>query len=254
VQWHEALDGRGVGGCCYGLAVAGWLERLRGRLTGKPVDVVARRVDAVIAARGSFASTAAWLEAVLAATPREIGAGLLAHLAISIEGSAGSAGPVGPAGDDVELAEGDGGAWIAFWGALAARAPELTAAQAYLAAAELRFGDARAALERFLDAFEAEPALWFDFAEDIEEIAEQVGGESLFRWQLAALRAALAEVPDDDEWIRERYSELLDMYRDQPERLLRLYPIGEEIRRLESEGALPRAMVVRVPRPPRRPP
>jgi hypothetical protein len=225
--------------------VVGWIQRLRGRLTGKAVDADGRRVDAVLAARGDFATTEAWLDAVLAvlASPT-VEPHVLAHVALAVGGPAG----------DLDVSEEDGAALRRFWAALATRFPLEASVRAYHADAELRFGDEQAALTGFLDAFEAEPSLWFDFADDIGELPERVGGEPLFRWQLAELRAVLDHVPDDDEWARERYSALLDAYRDQPERLVRLYPIGEEIRRLESEGTLPRAIVLRTPRPPRRSP
>jgi hypothetical protein len=222
--------------------VAGWIQRLRGRLTGKPADADTRRVEAALAGRTAHRSTQAWLEAVLAALPPGVGAHVLARVALGLGG---------PAGDG-DVPEDDGAALRRFWAALAARFPSEPSVRAYHADAELRFGDEQTALEGFLGAFEVEPALWFDFADDIGELPERVGGEALFRWQLVELRAVLDHVPDDDEWVRERYSELLDAYRDQPERLLRLYPIGEEIRRLESEGTLPRAIVLRSPRPPRR--
>ena len=61
---------------------------------------------------------------------------------------------------------------------------------------------------------------------------------------LAALRALLASPPEDDS-VRELYGELLDRYRDDPDSVARLKPLGDEIRRLEAEGRLPSALVVR---------
>jgi hypothetical protein len=61
---------------------------------------------------------------------------------------------------------------------------------------------------------------------------------------LAALRALLASPPEDDS-VRELYGELLDRYRDDPDSIARLKPLGDEIRRLEADGQLPSTLVVR---------
>jgi hypothetical protein len=226
--------------------VAGWIQRLRGRLdemVRRPLDADARRVEAALGSRAAHATADAWLTAVAAALPGPtVAPHVLARVALALGG---------PAGDGDVPAD-DGDALRRFWAQLAARFPAEPAVIAYHADSELRFGSERVAVDRFLDAFDAEPALWFDFADDVGDLPERLGGDALFRWQLAHLRAVLDHVPDDDEWVRERYSELLDAYRDQPDRLVQLYPIGEQIRRLESEGALPRAIVLRTPRPPRR--
>jgi len=64
---------------------------------------------------------------------------------------------------------------------------------------------------------------------------------------LAALRALLAAPPQDDS-VRELYGELVDRYRDEPDSLAKLRPIGDEIRKLEADGKLPSTLVVRAPR------
>lgn len=61
---------------------------------------------------------------------------------------------------------------------------------------------------------------------------------------LAALRALLDSPPDDDS-VRELYGELVDRYRDDPDSLAKLRPIGDEIRQLEAAGRLPSTLVVR---------
>lgn len=61
---------------------------------------------------------------------------------------------------------------------------------------------------------------------------------------LASLRALLDEPPDDDS-VRELYGELVDRYRDDPDSLAKLRPIGDEIRKLEADGKLPSTLVVR---------
>ena len=69
---------------------------------------------------------------------------------------------------------------------------------------------------------------------------------------IGELRAALATPPEDDS-IRERYGELVDRHRDDPEALEHLRVLGDEIRALEDAGVLPSALVVRGPRGPRGP-
>jgi hypothetical protein len=69
------------------------------------------------------------------------------------------------------------------------------------------------------------------------------------RWRLAVLRAVIAAPPDGDA-VRELYGELVDRYRDRPEGLAALRPLGEEIRRLEAKGTLARSLVVRSDRRP----
>ena len=61
---------------------------------------------------------------------------------------------------------------------------------------------------------------------------------------LAALRALLDAPPQDDS-VRELYGELVDRYRDEPDSLAKLRPIGDEIRELEADGRLPSTLVVR---------
>ncbi len=77
------------------------------------------------------------------------------------------------------------------------------------------------------------------------------GGDVALRWRIAVIRAVMAAPVDGDE-VRELYGELVDRYRDQPERLAQLRALGDEIRRLEAEGTLARAMVVRSKRGPHR--
>jgi hypothetical protein len=64
------------------------------------------------------------------------------------------------------------------------------------------------------------------------------------RWRIAVVRAVMAAPPDRDA-VRELYGELVDRYRAQPARLAELRPLGDEIRRRETEGTLPRSLVAR---------
>ena len=58
------------------------------------------------------------------------------------------------------------------------------------------------------------------------------------------LRALIAAPPDADA-VRELYCELVDRYRDDTEALAVIRPLGEEIRRLETDGTLPSTLVAR---------
>ncbi|HEY0481998.1 MAG TPA: hypothetical protein VGD37_30980 [Kofleriaceae bacterium] len=80
-------------------------------------------------------------------------------------------------------------------------------------------------------------------------------GDTALRWRIAVVRAVIAAPPDGDA-VRELYGELVDRYRDRPERLARLRLLGDEIRRLEADGTLARSLVARSDRrsrSPRRP-
>ncbi|MCE9579911.1 MAG: hypothetical protein K8W52_42735 [Deltaproteobacteria bacterium] len=210
-----------------------WLERLRGRV-GRRETAAAKRVRAAIEARTTAASTTAWLDAIAAACADGDTSGL-ALVAAEV-----------PTEADAD----DTAAILQFWRALAAvhDAPWLRVRRAE---AEQAAGDPRVALDLYLSACEASSELALDEADRITSLADSVGGEPLFRWQVALLAAYLDHIPDDEDWVRERYSELLDGYRDQPERLTRLYELGARIRAMEATGELPQAMVVRPARRPR---
>src|SRR6185295_1595396 len=82
-------------------------------------------------------------------------------------------------------------------------------------------------------------------------LAVEVGGDLELRWHIAVVRGVMAAPPDGDA-VREAYGELVDRYRDDPPRLAALRPLGDEIRKLEDEGTLARALVARSERRPRR--
>ncbi len=210
---------------CYRRGVAGCLERLRERV-GRRETAPARRVREAI----ESARDAGWLARVRGACD-DADAAALALVAAEVP-------------TEVDTLD--------FWRALAERYPLGEPwLRVRLAEAELAGGDTRRALDLYMGAFEQSPELALDERERVAPLAEGEGGEVLFRWQLAELRAYLELIPDDEDWIRERYSELLDAYRDQPERLAQLYELGARIRQLEEDGVLPQAMVVRPPRKPR---
>jgi hypothetical protein len=98
---------------------------------------------------------------------------------------------------------------------------------------------------------EADPTALADLRAQGDALAFDLGGDVALRWRIAVLRALIADPPDGDA-VREAYGELVDRYRDDPVRLATLRSLGEEIRKLETEGTLPSAMVARSERRPRR--
>ena len=79
---------------------------------------------------------------------------------------------------------------------------------------------------------------------DGDALAIEVGGPVALSWRIEVLRAVISNPPDADA-VRELYGELCDRYRDDPDGLAALRPIGEEIRRLEAAGTLPSTLVAR---------
>jgi hypothetical protein len=73
-----------------------------------------------------------------------------------------------------------------------------------------------------------------------------------FSARLAALRALLADPPEDDT-IAERYNELLEAARGDDAQLAEVRALGAELRALQASGDLPRTMIARAPRRPTRP-
>lgn len=98
---------------------------------------------------------------------------------------------------------------------------------------------------------ETDPAALAAMRDEGDRLALDIGGDAALRWRMAVIRALIANPPDDDA-VREAYGELVDRYRDDPPRLATLRALGDEIRRLESEGKLPSTLVVRSDRRPRR--
>jgi chromosome segregation ATPase len=54
-----------------------------------------------------------------------------------------------------------------------------------------------------------------------------------------------ADIDERAETVRERYSELLDDYNDDPEALTRIRALGRRIKDLEEAGSLPRSLIRR---------
>jgi hypothetical protein len=104
-------------------------------------------------------------------------------------------------------------------------------------------GDPTARLTALTARCEAEPAALAE-RELGDALADEVGGEVALRWRLAVVRALIAAPPDGDA-VREAYGELVDRYREDDATLAQIRPLGEEIRRRESDGSLPRSLVAR---------
>jgi len=77
-----------------------------------------------------------------------------------------------------------------------------------------------------------------------DALALEVEGDLAFDWRVLVLRSVMSAPPDGDA-VREVYGEIVDRYRSDPKRLAELRPLGDEIRRLEADGALPSALVAR---------
>jgi HPt (histidine-containing phosphotransfer) domain-containing protein len=106
---------------------------------------------------------------------------------------------------------------------------------------------------------EGDPAALPEVRDDGDALADEIeaGGvpaevDVALRWRIAVVRAVIAAPPDGDA-VRELYGELVDRYREQPERMAQLRALGDEIRRLEADGTLASSLVARSDRRPRRP-
>ena len=115
---------------------------------------------------------------------------------------------------------------------------------------------AHARLAALAQAIEADPGALDGARDEGDALADQPDlrdDDAALRWRIAVLRAVMAAPPDGDA-VRELYGELVDRYRDQPERLAQLRALGDEIRRREADGSLARSLVARSDRRSRRPP
>ena len=104
--------------------------------------------------------------------------------------------------------------------------------------------DAEARLTVLAERVEADPAVLAAEREAGDQLADKVAGAPALRWRIAVVRALIAAPPDGDA-VREAYGELVDRYRDDAASLAAIKPIGDEIRRRESDGSLPSTLVAR---------
>jgi hypothetical protein len=77
-----------------------------------------------------------------------------------------------------------------------------------------------------------------------DKLADEVGGDLALRWRMGVVKALMVAPPDQDA-VREAYGELVDRYRDDEAALATIKPLGDEIKRRESDGSLPQTMVAR---------
>ncbi|MGE0548512.1 MAG: hypothetical protein AB7O24_16630 [Kofleriaceae bacterium] len=104
--------------------------------------------------------------------------------------------------------------------------------------------DAASRLAALVERAETQPGAIEAARTEGDALAFEVGGDLALRWRIAVVRGVMAAPPDGDA-VRELYGELVDRYRDDPSRLAMLRSIGDEIRKLEADGALPSALVAR---------
>lgn len=217
-----------------------WLERLmdtmlrRDRRRGSTAQ--ARRVAALLARRDEYPDAPRFYAAILASLPaaEPLDDDTIAQLARSVRGAHADA----VANDGAEE----------LWHQLSLRFPTSAYARACYADTLAVAGNWEAALPQFADAFDAQPALLFEFGGDVHDRAERCGGELWLRYQLACLRAALDagdQADEHDDFVRELYSELLEEYQADPEAMRRILRIGAQLRDLEADDRLPRAIVRR---------
>lgn len=102
--------------------------------------------------------------------------------------------------------------------------------------------DAIARLTALVQRADEEPASLDREAGD--KLAGEVGGDLALRWRMGVVKALMAAPPDPDA-VREAYGELVDRYRDDETALATIRPLGDEIKRRESDGSLPSTMVAR---------
>ena len=102
--------------------------------------------------------------------------------------------------------------------------------------------DAIAQLTALVQRIDEDPAALEREAGD--KLADEVGGDLALRWRMGVVKALMAKPPDQDA-VREAYGELVDRYRDDEAALAVIKPLGDEIKRSESDGSLPQTMVAR---------
>lgn len=203
-----------------------------------------RRIAELLALRAEYPGLRSFLNAVLDALPPEepLQDATVARMARSLRGIHADR----LFADEAELAE-----HAEFWFRVSYNFPDSAYARACYADILAAADDVDGALAHFADAFDAKPELLFEFGNEVYDMAKRAGGDIWLRYQIACLRAALdqgahdAVADEDDDYVRELYSELLEEYRDDPAAMRRILHIGAQLRDLEAEDRLPRAIVRR---------
>lgn len=144
--------------------------------------------------------------------------------------------------------ESDIQAHLNFWEALWRKTGSVSARGCF-ADTLLLAGRKRDAMRHFIEVFEVRPELMSELGdEELDRLARQQPRELWLRYSLAWLRAAMEERRDEeDDTIRERYSELLEEFADSEDALTDIRNLGQMIKGAASRGQLPRALVRRGP-------
>ncbi len=220
------------------------MDRVRGRPPAVTGGEQTARVRSVLLRHSAYDSESEFLSDVLASLDGEsrIEDSALRELIAYMRGQQSGA-PGTYDGCDLNSVA-DAQVW--FWRQLAERFGH-PLARACHADALLASGKDAEGVALFLEVFEHSPALVYEFGGDLLDVARAHGGESWLSYQLACLRAALAEVGDPaaDDYIREIYSELLEEYADEETSLARIRELGRAIEDAERTGKLPRALMRR---------
>lgn len=200
-----------------------------------------RRIAELLALRAEYPGLRSFLTAVLDALPPDepLEDATVARMARSLRGIHADR----LFADEAELAE-----HAEFWFRVSYNFPDSAYARACYADVLAAADDVDGALAHFADAFDAKPELLFEFGNDVYDMAKRAGGDVWLRYQIACLRAALdqdAVADEEDDYVRELYSELLEEYRNDPTAMRRILQIGARLRDLEAEDKLPRAIVRR---------
>lgn len=148
-------------------------------------------------------------------------------------------------GAEQALAFGELAEQTEFWLGLAAHTGSPYAHACY-GDALLVGGQHAEAVEAFALSLELAPELLPEIAQDLDDVAREVGGEPWLHFCLAKLAALIGGQadPDDDE-SRELYSELLEEFSGDSEALERIHYHGQVLAEAVKRGDLPRAMVRR---------
>tara|TARA_R110002096_G_scaffold434832_4_gene658174 strand:+ start:7035 stop:7715 length:681 start_codon:yes stop_codon:yes gene_type:complete len=148
-------------------------------------------------------------------------------------------------GAEQALAQGELAEQSEFWLGLAARTGSAYAHACY-GDTLLVGGQNAEAVEAFALSLELAPELLPEIAQDLDDVARDVGGAPWLHFCLAKLAALIGGQadPDDDE-SRELYSELLEEFSGDSEALARIHYHGQVLEEAVKRGDMPRAMVLR---------
>ncbi len=148
-------------------------------------------------------------------------------------------------GAEQAMVDGELAAQRDFWLGLAARTNSAYAHACY-ADTLLTMRCEDEAVEAFALALELAPSLLPEMAQDLDDVARNVGGRPYLHFCLAKLAALISgEAPAEEDESRELYSELLEEFAGDSEALERIRYHGQALAQAVERGDLPRAMVRR---------